>query len=180
MASTYSSFWPAAQSFAIRSRGTYGSSNEVEQSFRTSCHIASSRRGERINGGDFRELSQPWRRRHESEVSRVLIGSPYPVLLSAPEFLLYALEQRVAEVNREMKEAEASTLSEYVKTELINLITLRDIAELDMTAPGFRSAVHNGSKKSSREQARRPNVWHRAHSSRRGFMSASSVLRHQT
>ena len=34
-----------------------------------------------------------------------------------------------------------ATLNDYVESELANLITLRDVAELEIVAPGFRSAL---------------------------------------
>jgi len=58
-----------------------------------------------------------------------------------PEFLIFALEQRVTEANTDATDLELATLNDYVESELTNLITLRDIAELEAVAPGFSSAV---------------------------------------
>jgi hypothetical protein len=63
------------------------------------------------------------------------------IALELPEFLVYALEQRVAEANEGCPAEEMATLNEYVESELVNLITLRDIAELDIATPGFAAAV---------------------------------------
>ncbi|HYI10950.1 MAG TPA: hypothetical protein VEK57_17975 [Thermoanaerobaculia bacterium] len=62
--------------------------------------------------------------------------------LELPEFLLCALEARVAEANEDVPPAERSTLDHYIETELVNLLTVRDVAELDMTFPGFAEAIH--------------------------------------
>lgn len=63
--------------------------------------------------------------------------------LDLPEFLLYALEARVMEANDGEAGDDQSTLNDYIETELVNLITLRDVAELDLTAPGFAEAVQS-------------------------------------
>lgn len=65
------------------------------------------------------------------------------VILDLPEFLIYALEARVSEANDDDSEEDRVTLNDYVETELVNLITLRDVAELDMSAPGFAEAVQS-------------------------------------
>jgi hypothetical protein len=61
--------------------------------------------------------------------------------LELPEFVLFALEQRVAEANAASASGEAATLNDYVEPELVNLITLRDVGELEELAPGFATAV---------------------------------------
>jgi hypothetical protein len=58
-----------------------------------------------------------------------------------PEFLIYALEQRVIEANDGAPPDEISTLDQYIESELANLITVRDVAELDAAAPGFAIAI---------------------------------------
>lgn len=60
------------------------------------------------------------------------------VTVNLPEFLICALEARVAEANGE---GEPCTLNDYIESELVNLITLRDVAELNGYIPGFASAV---------------------------------------
>jgi hypothetical protein len=64
-----------------------------------------------------------------------------PIELLLPEFVLFVLEQRVAEANAESPPGEAATLNDYVESELVNLITLRDVGELEEVAPGFATAV---------------------------------------
>jgi len=63
------------------------------------------------------------------------------VELKLPEFLLCALECRVAEANADAPADDRSSLNDYVESELVNIITLRDVAELEGTFPGFASAV---------------------------------------
>jgi len=63
------------------------------------------------------------------------------VPLELPEFLIYALEQRVAEANAGTLAEDTSTLNHYIESELVNLITVRDVAELEIGAPGFGAAV---------------------------------------
>ena len=65
------------------------------------------------------------------------------VRLELPEFLVYALEARVAEANEGAAPEEHCTLDDYIESELAHLITLRDIAELDGRAPGFAEAVQS-------------------------------------
>lgn len=63
------------------------------------------------------------------------------IQIELPEFLIFALQQRVIEANSEVDETDKATLNDYVESELINLITVRDVAELEGVAPGFSSAV---------------------------------------
>jgi len=58
-----------------------------------------------------------------------------------PEFLLLALETRVAEANSELPSDDAADPNDYVESELANVITIRDVAELDGRFPGFAAAV---------------------------------------
>jgi hypothetical protein len=62
--------------------------------------------------------------------------------LELPEFLICALEARVAEANAEAEGDDHATLNNYVECELVNLVTVRDIAELDLALPGFAEAVN--------------------------------------
>lgn len=63
------------------------------------------------------------------------------VTLELPEFLLCALEARVAEANADATPTERATLDHYIESELVNLVTLRDVAELEIDIPGFAQAV---------------------------------------
>ena len=58
-----------------------------------------------------------------------------------PEFLLFALQARVAEANAGFPSDDAADLNDYVESELVNLITIRDVAELEGRFPGFAAAV---------------------------------------
>jgi len=59
-----------------------------------------------------------------------------------PEFIICALEARVAETNRDASPEECCTLGHLIESELVNLVSLRDVAELESTVPGFRHAVN--------------------------------------
>jgi hypothetical protein len=63
------------------------------------------------------------------------------VRLELPEFLVCALEARVAEVNDGARPEERCTLDHYIESELLNLVTLRDVAEMESRLPGFAEAV---------------------------------------
>ncbi len=64
-----------------------------------------------------------------------------PVELQLPEFLICALEARVAEANEELPPHDAASLNDYVESELVNIITVRDVAELEARYPAFAAAV---------------------------------------
>jgi hypothetical protein len=59
-----------------------------------------------------------------------------------PEFIICALEARVAETNREASPEECCTLGHLIESELVSLVSLRDVAELESTVPGFSHAVN--------------------------------------
>ena len=62
--------------------------------------------------------------------------------IELPEFVICALETRVGEANEQAPPHERSTLTDYIETELVNLVTLRDVAELEYRIPGFARAVN--------------------------------------
>ena len=61
--------------------------------------------------------------------------------IELPEFLICALEARLAEANESAMIEERCSLDHLIESELVNLISLRDVAELEMVVPGFTSAV---------------------------------------
>jgi hypothetical protein len=61
--------------------------------------------------------------------------------IELPEFLICALEARLAEANEGAMIEERCSLDHLIESELVNLISLRDVAELEMVVPGFTSAV---------------------------------------
>jgi hypothetical protein len=61
--------------------------------------------------------------------------------IELPEFLVCALEARVAEANEGAPPDERCTLNHYIESELVNLVTVRDVAELDTRWPGFAEAI---------------------------------------
>jgi hypothetical protein len=58
-----------------------------------------------------------------------------------PEFVICAFEARVAEANADARPEDCLTLREYVESEMVNLISVRDVAVLDLSHPGFAEAV---------------------------------------
>src|SRR6266508_956310 len=63
--------------------------------------------------------------------------------IELPEFLICALEARLAEANDGATAEERSTLDHLIESELVNLISLRDVAELEIAVPGFTNAVQH-------------------------------------
>jgi len=61
--------------------------------------------------------------------------------IELPEFLICALEARLAEANEGATNDERCSLDHLIESELVNLISLRDVAELEMVVPGFTNAV---------------------------------------
>jgi hypothetical protein len=64
------------------------------------------------------------------------------IRVELPEFLVCALEVMVAQANDGAAADERCTLDHYIESELVNLVTLRDVAELEEQLPGFSDAVH--------------------------------------
>jgi len=58
-----------------------------------------------------------------------------------PEFVICALKARLAEANDGATADELATLNDLIESDLVNLISLRDIAELEGLAPGFMDAA---------------------------------------
>ena len=61
-----------------------------------------------------------------------------------PEFIICALETRVAEINRRASPEECCTLGHLIESELVNLVSLRDVAELESTSPGSATLSISG------------------------------------
>lgn len=94
-------------------------------------------------------VTMPHRFRTDAESPTVVAGSfgrdlraRRVMRIELPDFLIFALEARVAEANITTQAHDRCTLSEYIESELVNIITLRDVAELDLQMPGFAEAVH--------------------------------------
>lgn len=90
-------------------------------------------KGDGAGGEGGRPVSRMWPRRD--------LRARRAITLELPEFLVFALEQRVAEANDRCAEDDLATLNEYIESELVNLTTVRDVAELESRAPGFSIAV---------------------------------------
>jgi hypothetical protein len=91
-------------------------------------------RGESKRAGVSESAVLPGRFGRPLEFRRVLE-------VDLPEFVIFALEARLAEANAGATAEELSTLNELIESELVNLISLRDVAELEAGVPGFMDAV---------------------------------------
>lgn len=69
------------------------------------------------------------------------LSSRRAVCLSLPEFLLRALESRVAEANDGAQEAEKVTLEHLIEIELAGVLSLAEVANLERAMPGISLAV---------------------------------------
>jgi len=63
------------------------------------------------------------------------------VEIELPEFLIRALETRLCEANADAPPDEVCSLHHLIESELVNLVSVRDVAELDQSMPGFAEAV---------------------------------------
>jgi len=61
--------------------------------------------------------------------------------IELPEFVICALEARVNEVNVGAKPSELCSLHDFIESELVGLVSVRDVAELESVIPGFAVAV---------------------------------------
>ena len=58
-----------------------------------------------------------------------------------PEFLICALHARLNEVNAGAPPHELCSLHNLIESELVSLVSVRDVAELEQSVPGFAQAV---------------------------------------
>src|ERR1041385_3552305 len=72
---------------------------------------------------------------------RPRLASRRSVSIELPEFVICALEARVAEANDQLETHDRATIEDYIESELVNLITVRDVAEMDAVIPGYANAV---------------------------------------
>jgi hypothetical protein len=63
------------------------------------------------------------------------------VEIELPEFLICALHARLNEANIGAEARELCSLHHLIESELINLISVRDVAVLEESIPGFTQAV---------------------------------------
>jgi hypothetical protein len=73
---------------------------------------------------------------------RVDLSSRRIVEIALPEFLICALQARLREVNTGAQPHELCSLDSLIESELANLVSVRDVAELEISMPGFAQAVH--------------------------------------
>ena len=87
-------------------------------------------------------------RRRNQRAAKVLPGrfagdlcSRRIVEIELPEFLICALQARLNEANTGAEPHELCSLPNLIESELVNLISVRDIAVLEQSVPGFAQAV---------------------------------------
>jgi len=71
----------------------------------------------------------------------VNLSSRRTVEIELPEFLICALQVRLNEVNVGARPHELCSLDNLIESELVNLVSVRDVAELEESVPGFAQAV---------------------------------------
>jgi len=64
------------------------------------------------------------------------------ITVTLPEFVICALQAKVAAANRDIGVPAQATIDDYLESELVNLITVRDVAVLEEQFPGFTGAVN--------------------------------------
>jgi hypothetical protein len=69
------------------------------------------------------------------------LGGRQTIEVELPRFLIIALSRRVIETNEELPLDEQCSLDDYIESELVNLVTLRDVAELEIGLPRFSAVV---------------------------------------
>jgi hypothetical protein len=63
------------------------------------------------------------------------------VEIELPEFLICALQARLNEVNTGARPHEVCSLHNLIESELVSLVSVRDVAELEQSVPGFAQAI---------------------------------------
>ncbi len=63
--------------------------------------------------------------------------------IELPEFLIVLLEQRVDEANDGASVDERVTISHLVEYQVAELLSIRDVAEMEIDMPGFAEAVQD-------------------------------------
>ena len=63
------------------------------------------------------------------------------VEIELPEFLICALHARLNEINAGARPHEVCSLHNLIESELVSLVSVRDVAELEQSVPGFAQAV---------------------------------------
>jgi hypothetical protein len=65
------------------------------------------------------------------------------ISIELPEFLIVLLECRVREANDSAPVAERVTISHLVEYQVAELLSIREVAEMEMQLPGFAEAVQD-------------------------------------
>jgi len=76
-----------------------------------------------------------------SRLHRIDLSSRRTLSLDLPEFLVQALECRVAEANEGATVEEQVTLEHMIEVEIAGCLSLAEVAYLEQTLPGIGAAV---------------------------------------
>ena len=71
------------------------------------------------------------------------LGGRREVAVELPEFLIVMLERRVDEANDGASADERVTLGHLVEYQVAEMLSIRDVAEIEMELPGFSEAVQD-------------------------------------
>jgi hypothetical protein len=71
------------------------------------------------------------------------LGERREIAVELPEFLIVMLERRVDEANDGVSPDERVTLSHLVEYQVAEMLSIRDVAEIEMELPGFSEAVQD-------------------------------------
>ena len=71
------------------------------------------------------------------------LGRRREVAVELPEFLIVMLERRVDEANDGASADERVTVSHLVEYQVAEMLSIRDVAEIEMELPGFSEAVQD-------------------------------------
>ena len=82
----------------------------------------------------------------------VSLSSRRIVEIELPEFLICALHARLNEANSGAEPHERGSLDDLIESELINLISVRDVAVLEDSVPGLLRRSSNGCQKCARSR----------------------------
>ncbi len=65
------------------------------------------------------------------------------IAIELPEFLIALLEQRVSEANDGAPSEERVTISHFIEYQVAEMLSIRDVAKLELEIPGFNAAVQD-------------------------------------
>jgi hypothetical protein len=92
---------------------------------------------------------KPSRRNSDRQARPNILGFRAPrdlatrreVVVELPEFLILLIERRAAEASDGAGDDERITVSNVVEYQLADMLSIREVAELELDIPGFTAAV---------------------------------------